>query len=89
MANNYKQYLLHPLGAFAPLTTEGMIMVDGVLASCYASFHHDLAHLTMIPMQRFSEVLEWTFGDDTGDSAFVSTVKELGMFLLPAEYLWH
>ena len=66
-----------------------MIVVDGVLASCYAGFHHDLTHLTMIPMQRFSEVIEWTLGDDTGLSVFVNTAKELGMTLLPAGYLWH
>ena len=63
-------------------------MVDGVLASCYAGSHHDLAHLTMIPMQGFSEVIYWLFGDDTGFPIFVSTVKELGMFLLPSVYLW-
>ena len=58
-----------------------MIVVDGVLASCYAGFHHDLAHLTMIPMQRFLEVIEWTLGDDTGLSVFVNTAKELVMIL--------
>ena len=64
-------------------------MVDGVLASCYTGFHHDLAHLTMIAMQRFSEIVEWTFGDNSGLSVFVNTAKELGMILLPAGYLWH
>ena len=64
-------------------------MVDGVLASCYAGFHHDLVHLTMTPMQGFSEVIHWLFGDDTGFPVFVSTVKELGMFLPPAVYHWH
>ena len=34
-----------------PLTMEGNIIVDGVLASCYASFDHDLAHIAMAPMQ--------------------------------------
>ena len=32
-----------------PLTEEGNIVVDGVLASCYASFDHDLAHIAMVP----------------------------------------
>ena len=38
------------LGAFVPLTMKGNIVVDGVLASCYASFDHDLAHFVMTPM---------------------------------------
>ena len=61
-------------------------MVDGILASCYADFHHDLAHLTMTPMQRFSEVLELLFGDESGFPVFVSTARELGIVLLPTEY---
>ena len=43
-------------GAFVPLTKNGNIMVDGVLASCYASFDHDLAHFGMRPLQWFSEI---------------------------------
>ena len=32
------------LGAYTPVTVEGNIAVDGVLASCYAFADHDLAH---------------------------------------------
>ena len=46
------------VGAFAPLVPEGNIMVDGVLASCYASADHDLNHLLMIPMQKIPAVME-------------------------------
>ena len=70
------------LGAYAPLTLEGNIMVDGVLTSCYADCDHDLAHLTMIPMQRFLEVLKWILGEDTGFPVFVSTARLLGFFFL-------
>ena len=42
----------------SPLTKEGKIVVDGVLASCYADFHHDMAHLTMTPMHSLSAVME-------------------------------
>ena len=38
------------LGAYVPLTADGNIVVDQILASCYASFDHDLAHLMMMPM---------------------------------------
>ena len=54
------------LGAYVPLTMEGKIIVDGVLVSCHAGSHHDLAHVAMIPMQRFSKVVQYIFGDGTG-----------------------
>ena len=40
------------VGAYVPLTTEGTIMIDGILASCYTDFPHDLAHLAVKPMQK-------------------------------------
>ena len=36
-------------------------MVDGILASCYASFDHDLAHIAMTPIQWFPEIIEGIF----------------------------
>ena len=63
-------------------------MVDRVLVSCYADFHHDLAHLTMTPMYIFSEKIEWAFGDVSGYPVFVSTARQLGMLLLPNRYFW-
>ena len=62
-------------------------MVDGVLASCYADFHHDLAHLTMQPMQIFPALLEWIFGKDTGYPVYVSTLRQLGIILLPNNFI--
>ena len=76
------------LGAYVPLTREGLIVVDGVLASCYADFDHDLAHLIMTPMQRFSKVMQWIFGDDTGFAIYVNTARELGILLLPDAQYW-
>ena len=32
---------------------EGSIVVDSILASCYGSYDHDLAHLAMAPMRMF------------------------------------
>ena len=70
-----------------PLTLEANIMVDGILTSCYADISdHDLAHLGMIPMRRFSAVVEWIFGDDIGFPIFVNTAIELGTYLLPISY---
>ena len=67
---------------------EGNVIVNGVLASCYADFDHDLAHLIMIPMQRLSESMELIFGEDAGFPVFVNTARELGMLLLPDGYFW-
>ena len=70
-------------GAFTPLTMEGNIVVDGVLASCYASTHHDLAHIGVTPMRWFPGMVQWIFGEDSGKSAYVSVLEEFsGWFLL-------
>ena len=68
--------------AYVPLTVDVTIVVDGILASCYTDFNHDLAHFTMKPMQWISEVMEWMFGEDTGFSVLVNNVKELGILML-------
>ena len=75
-------------GAYVPLTEDGNIIVDGLLASCYAEVDHDLAHLIMTPLQRFSEELMWLFGDDSGFATYVRSVRELGMMLLPDGQFW-
>ena len=75
--------MLFHIGAFVPLVMEGRIIVNGVLASCYADFPHDLAHTVMIPMQRLADAMGYIFGEDTGFSIFVSTAREFGFALLP------
>ena len=67
---------------------EGNLVVDGVLASCYADFDQDLAHVTMIPMQLFSRVMMWVMGNDTGFPVYVSIVRELGILMLPDGLFW-
>ena len=76
------------IGAYVPLVMEGKVIVDGILASCYADFDHDLAHVIMTPMQILSKSMEWIFGEDAGFPVFVNTARELGMLLLPDEYIW-
>ena len=81
-------HTLYFSGAYVPLTTNGMLMVNGVLVSCYADFHHDVAHLSVIPMKVMSLVLEWILGNDTGFPVYVSTARQLGMMFLPDENIF-
>ena len=38
---------------WAPLTMEGTLLVDGLLASCYANFPHALSDLALAPVKMF------------------------------------
>ena len=71
------------LGTYVPLTMEGNIIVDGVLASCYPFVNHDLAHYGMTPMRWFSEIMGIIFGEDKGFSVYVKTTEDLGIWVLP------
>ena len=73
-------------GAFVPLTLEGNMVVDGVLASCYASCDHDLAHIAMLPLQLFPTKVGWIFGEDDTFSTFVDIVNDLGAWMTPTVY---
>ena len=70
-------------GAYTPLTNEGNIVIDGMLASCYAFSDHDLAHITMTPMLWFPEMIEWIFGMEKVSQGYVSILADLGQLLLP------
>ena len=74
------------LGAYVPVTTEGIIIVDGVLASCYPSYDHDLSHLAMSPMRWFPEVIELIFSNDNGFSVYVRTAEYLSEWMTPTGY---
>ena len=59
---SYGFKVLFHLGAYVPLTMEGNILVDGVLASCYPSAAHDLAHMGMAPLRWFPGIMDWILG---------------------------
>ena len=63
-------------------------MVDGVLASCYASVNHDVAHIGMTPIRWFPDMIHWVFGKDEELSAFADTANELGKWILPYKQDW-
>ena len=76
------------LGAYVPITVDGNIIVNGVLASCHASFNNDLAHFMMKPVSWFPEAVEWIFGVGTVSPVFVSLSKELARWILPKDHLF-
>ena len=77
---------LYSPGAYVPLTMEGNIVVDGILASCYASCDHDSAHIGMLPIQLFPTLMKWVFGDDNGSPAYVNIAGNIGGWMLPADH---
>ena len=72
-------------GAYVPLTTEGNIIADGILASCYAITDHYLAHVTMTPIRWFPEMIQWMSGEINGSEAYVKIAKYMGKWMLPEE----
>jgi len=44
-------------GYWAPLTSSGTLLVDGFLASCYASFPHDFSQVGFAPVKMFPRLL--------------------------------
>ena len=60
-----------------------MIVVDGVLTSCYASINHDMAHIAMSPIRWFPKVMDLIFGEKNGYTAYVYVpigIRRLAMF---------
>ena len=47
----------HEMSYWAPLTADGTLLVDGYLASCYASFPHHVAEVALSPIKLFPELL--------------------------------
>ena len=68
------------------MTLEGNIIVDGVLASCYASVDHDLAHIGMTPLRWFPKLVELLFGREDEKPVYVNLNEEFGRWLLTHIY---
>ena len=69
------------LGAFTPLTLDGNIIVDGVLASSYAFTSHDIAHFGITPVQWFPEITEWIFGKYNESPIYIDVAANLARIL--------
>ena len=64
---------------------EGNIVVDGILASCYAFPDHYWGHFGMTPIRWFPEVIDWILGRDPQSPAYVNIAQHLGSSILPYE----
>ena len=67
---------------------EGTIMVDGVLASCYASVDHDLGHFAMTCIRWFPEIIGWIFGQGNGYQGYANTFEEFGTWMAPTGQMY-
>ena len=76
-------------GAYVPVTMKGNIIVDGVLASCYGTTDHDLAHLMMSPMRFIPGIMEWIFGQEGGSQVYMNIWRWVGSSIAPDESIWY
>ena len=64
---------------------DGNIIVDGVLASCYAFADHHMAHIGMTPIRWFSQITEMIFGVKNGVHGYVTVMDHFGNWWLSNE----
>ena len=76
-------------GAYVPMTIEGNIVVNGILASCYGSYDHDVVHFIITPFGWFPYITQWIFGDENGSPAYVNMARNLGEWLLPLQSVYN
>ena len=74
-------------GLYAPLTQHGSIVVDGVLASCYAAVDsHELSHWALAPLRFFHSVLGPSQVQSDGLHWYPRLLQTLGKILLDTEH---
>ncbi|XP_041355990.1 desert hedgehog protein A-like isoform X2 [Gigantopelta aegis] len=67
-------------GAFVPVTDDGTVVVNGMLASCYTTVSHDVAHVFVTPFRWFPWLLARHQHD--GYSPLVSLLSSVGRMVL-------
>ena len=60
---------------------EGNIVVDGVLASCYGTVDHDLAHILLTPLRWFPGMMNWIIGMNRDFSLYTDLLVDLGQMI--------
>ena len=71
------------LGNHVPLTREGNILVDGVLASCYAYTSQDLAHFGTAPVHWSSQIVRAIFGEENGTQIYAIIAAQVDRLAYP------
>ena len=61
----------------------GNIVVEEVLASCYAVVDHGISQIAMKPIQWYPGVMDIIFGVENGVSAYIDVAKNIDTWFLP------
>ena len=78
----YSIFILEFLsGAYVPVTLEGNIVVDGILASCYASFDHDAQHVVMKPLLWFPSIMDLLLGEEKPIHGYATILKHVSAMM--------
>ena len=84
----FSNVLFQISGAFVPVTMEGNIIVDGILASCYGITDHDLAHILLSPMRFIPGIMEWIYGQEDGAQGYMNIIRWVGSLVVP-DSIWY
>lgn len=86
-------------GIYAPLTTEGTIVVNSVAASCYALINsQSIAHWSLLPMRIASSISHWFSNDISSGSRnsieqgvhwYAESLYKIKDFFVPKDLLYH
>ena len=75
-------------GAYTPVTMEGNIVVDKVLASCYALASHDLGHFATVFIRWFPKITQWIFGENNGSPGYINIFEHIATWAAPHGQLY-
>ncbi|XP_009951282.1 PREDICTED: indian hedgehog protein, partial [Leptosomus discolor] len=74
------------MGAYAPLTRHGTLVVDGVVASCFALVQEQhLAQLAFWPLRLYHSLVGWPGVQGDGVHWYSGLLYRLGQLLLPPD----
>ncbi|KFP03310.1 Indian hedgehog protein, partial [Calypte anna] len=74
------------VGAYAPLTRHGTLVVDGVVASCFALVQEQhLAQLAFWPLRLYHSLVGWPGAQGDGVHWYSGMLYHLGRLLLPPD----